>query len=663
MRFSSVVCCALLAFVPHVYGDEPNLPRPIAEQTLAIPKWEPCAITPRGSFESRGDDLRMFRFSPDGRTVWGMDSTCDQFLAIDVATGKVVRSFRFQMKDGPARFLAGAVSPDGRHLVTSAEGGIVQAWDLSGDPPQPRSLDEGMNSVYFRSVAFLNHRHCLLAGQDPQLHQRWMCIWDVETGEQRARFPVGRPERFSEPNLSGVAATPDGNSIALVESGSVFLRERSTGLPRRLIGYLPQPGRIDMAAFSHDGKILAVAHDANIHLFDVIQGIELPPLVAHRGHVRALHFTADGKRLQSLGDDNRLLTWNLDEVRPPLPAAKSPEPSEIADLIEQAGGDDAWQRFVALHRLSAQPAAALTALRKQLPPERPITAPEMDSILQSLRSENFNERKEATRLIDGRNLQVQMAIVQLQRRDPGRGGPEAQVLQWSQYQTAMQGTEEGQRAARRDARLLFSLIQLGTPEAQALLKDIAAGATESQRTKVAKRLLQECPEFHTPTEPVKRLALLGQFDPAPAWQVAVSYLKQWPASRAEVRKELLHLASLPKLGINDEEVQRLIKELDAEDFAQREKAGQRLAAMGHSIELQLRKARRSSPTPEIQTRLSAILKSLEWREIPPEERSAQRLLEVVVLAEGPKSELLQEVAKAAQSRWLRGEAEALLAQE
>lgn len=41
--------------------------------------------------------------------------------------------------------------------------------------------------------------------------------------------------------------------------------------------------------------------------------------------------------------------------------------------------------------------------------------------------------------------------------------------------------------------------------------------------------------------------------------------------------------------------------------------------------------------------------------------ASARLLEMIVFAEGPQSKLLQEVAKSAQSRWLRNEAQTLLA--
>jgi len=145
--------------------------------------------------------------------------------------------------------------------------------------------------------------------------------------------------------------------------------------------------------------------------------------------------------------------------------------------------------------------------------------------------------------------------------------------------------------------------------------------------------------------------------------VAILLVRDWQTERQEARKELMRLAALPTLGVNQEEVGRLLKQLDVDDFQEREAASQRLAQLGRSAEPMLRAARANAPTPEATSRIDALLKSLQPREILPDERCAQRLLEVVVFAEGPKSELLQEVAKAAQSGWLRSEVKALLAGE
>jgi hypothetical protein len=59
-----------------------------------------------------------------------------------------------------------------------------------------------------------------------------------------------------------------------------------------------------------------------------------------------------------------------------------------------------------------------------------------------------------------------------------------------------------------------------------------------------------------------------------------------------------------------ERIRELIKQLDADEFQQREKASEALQALGEQAEAALKKMRRESKSAEVQTRADALLKTL-----------------------------------------------------
>jgi hypothetical protein len=75
------------------------------------------------------------------------------------------------------------------------------------------------------------------------------------------------------------------------------------------------------------------------------------------------------------------------------------------------------------------------------------------------------------------------------------------------------------------------------------------------------------------------------------------------------------LLSVPTLRADpvptDAELQRLIKDLDDEDFAKREAARRRLSEADPSIRPTLRKAHAETQDPEVKRRLELILKALD----------------------------------------------------
>src|SRR5206468_1213102 len=127
-------------------------------------------------------------------------------------------------------------------------------------------------------------------------------VWRVATGERELDLPG---------EFTSVRFSPNGK--VLVATGrSVFLWEADTGKElRRLPWGPPFSLRVGPAAFSPDGKILALADPWTITLWDVATGGRLdPPRDSHDRVVERVMFLPDGKTLASTGGDG-IYFWQV----------------------------------------------------------------------------------------------------------------------------------------------------------------------------------------------------------------------------------------------------------------------------------------------------------------------------------------------------------------
>jgi RNA polymerase sigma factor (sigma-70 family) len=137
--------------------------------------------------------------------------------------------------------------------------------------------------------------------------------WNLGTGKllYQIRYELGDQAAFS----------PDGKWLAMTGNGVIYLRDPATGRKLQRIpaaGELPrQPGPI---AFSADGRRLAAAlHEGEILLFDPATGRQTGSLdvqgTGRLSHVFCLGFAPDGRTLLSIGYDPKVRVsisrWDL----------------------------------------------------------------------------------------------------------------------------------------------------------------------------------------------------------------------------------------------------------------------------------------------------------------------------------------------------------------
>jgi WD40 repeat protein len=219
-------------------------------------------------------------FSPDGKLL-ALAGTGQTFL-YESATG--TPRGRLQSNGGQVKALA--FTPDGRTLLTGSEDtGKVHFWDLATGEER-RQLDSRLGLL--RSLALSPDGKTVAAGTD----RSTIRLWDMAGGKELFGEFQGH-----EGQVNSLAYAPDGRLLASgEESGEVWLWDPARGRPvRRLRG----PGALGVT-FSPDGRRLTVLSAAGHHVYDPTTGAEL--LRTSRGETpgfAGVALSADGQTLVS----------------------------------------------------------------------------------------------------------------------------------------------------------------------------------------------------------------------------------------------------------------------------------------------------------------------------------------------------------------------------
>jgi WD40 repeat protein len=506
-----------------------------------IRRWEAATGTERQSPEGHSGVVSALVFSPDGKVVasGGHEGTIRMW---EIATGRALRRFRHDTD-----LQALAFASNGR-VLAAAYGNAVSLWETTAGKAL-HQLKCG-EQAWVGTIAFTADDKVLVAlDSEEVLH-----CWETQTGKERrqlrkmqqdetlrkgvlssdgrtlaliyrgevrndqgltrhplvqVRLGAATTDRELLPfvlqpwSLSDAAFSPDGKTLALAlnyteypGSGSgrrvprefclISLREAATGKERCRLEGLESPA--SPIAFAPDGRVLAaVCADGAIRLWDLHTGQQVGGFRGHTGGVFALAFSADGTRLASAGVDATVLIWEMpgDGGFPGKQQRAPLDGAALEDCWADLASDRADQAYRAMSLLAASATRAVPFLKEHLQPVAVVDPERMMQRMADLDDARFRVREQAERDLEGYG---ELAEPALRSALAGNPSPEVRRRVEALLERHKQGTLSADQL--RMLRAIEVLEGIGLPAARQLLEKLARGAPAAHLTQEAKAALE-----------------------------------------------------------------------------------------------------------------------------------------------------------------------------
>jgi RNA polymerase sigma factor (sigma-70 family) len=268
------------------------------------------------TWTSGGWGIPGIAFAPDGKTL-AVRRGSDALRLLDVATGTELWSIK--QRYGSTQKDAFAFTPDGKTLIVAPFGGPVLCRYETAKGK--RLLSEGELTAWFREIAFSADERTLYSlHEDGVLH-----VWATATGKELRHTEIGE---------SWGSFSPDGRLLAITKEGTAHLFDVAAGKEFRQLKARPQ--QISSLLFSPDGRLLLTQGDADgLVLWNAATGKELRRLPQMKESFHDFAFTSDSDALIGLGSvsdpekDCLIRLWDVATGRerrtinlPPSPMAR-----------------------------------------------------------------------------------------------------------------------------------------------------------------------------------------------------------------------------------------------------------------------------------------------------------------------------------------------------
>jgi RNA polymerase sigma factor (sigma-70 family) len=481
-------------------------------------------------------DMERSKFlSPDGRlaVIFQLNEGRQELGVWDVRAQKMVHTLRPpgepvyappEIRNATREFfppqVGGTFSADSAVFATwhSGEDPVIRLWDLQAG--------KELCSFKARKMSWTGRMFFSAEGKTLLVAGARVVGYGTASGKELFAWrpePVAGPSQvmsvavgkgavqYEQITWRALAVSPDAGIVACILTGSGFYNESTKD---RIVLYEGQTGKVirrwgdsgmasrlgEFMAFSPDGRLLATSDNEVTHVWEVATGTKLHTFRGHLGGIRALSFSANGRRLATSSIDTTVVLWDL--TLPPgkgvTASAGKPAEQQFADWWDALKSEDALRGYGAVWRFVDSSDAAVGFLRGRVKPATDTLVRAMEQHIAELDNASFAVRDKASQSLKKLGAVAAVALQRAHEKNPSLE-VRRRIEQLLQDMRERPATGE----ALRLGRVLAALEYAGTPDARRLLRELADGADGAWLTQESRAALRRLSHIPVSTPPAK----------------------------------------------------------------------------------------------------------------------------------------------------------------